>query len=500
MVKPPRVRHSKSEREPATIDLDPSDVSRVTPDDATADATANADERAEPAVSEPVTAEPASETAGESAPPDAFAAAEPQSDLPFDPAPADANIEAQAEMAEAASPAAGTTASAFGRDAGSSRRSDTPADPTRAAPPPPPPRRGGSGLLAGLIGGVAALAIAWALQSAGVLPGAGAPPPADNSEAITGLQSEITAMKTEIARLKEQPEPAGVAELRTALGEQGTRMDTLTQGIDAVKGDLATLRQAVESGGAGDGAAVAALETRIRDIEASIAALGQGNGQPDAAALEALGTRIATLESAIKSAAAAANATDSRITGVEQSLAALAQKVESLGGQPKVALAIAAAALRAALDRGGTFVAEVETFAAVAPNSPDLQALREIAAKGVATRIQIAAEMGDAANQMIAAGQVADPDAGFFDSLWDGIASLVTVRPIGEVEGAGVPETVARMEVAIKQGDLVKALAEYDTLPEAVKAAGAVFGDKVRTRLAAEQLVEKALADALKAA
>jgi hypothetical protein len=185
---------------------------------------------------------------------------------------------------------------------------------------------------------------------------------------------------------------------------------------------------------------------------------------------------------------------------VEQSLAALAQKVESLGGQPKVALAIAAAALRAALDRGGTFVAEVETFAAVAPNSPDLAALREIAAKGVATRTQIAAEMADAANAMIAAGETADPDAGFFDSLWDGISSLVTVRPIGEVEGAGVPETVARMEVAVQQGDLVKALAEYDTLSEAAKAAGAAFADKVRTRLSAEQLVEKALADALKAA
>jgi len=498
MVKPPRVRHSKTEREPATIDLDPSDVSRVTPDEA-AGATASGDERMESAVSAPVSAEPAPETAGEAPPPDAFVAAEPPSEAPSDPAPAsDANIEAQAEMAEAASAAADTAPpSAFGRDAASTRRSETAAEPLRAAPPPP--RRGGSTLLAGLIGGVAALAIAWALQSAGVLPGAGVPP-AENGEAIAGLQAELNTMKAEIAQLKEQPEPAAIAELRTTLGEQNTRIEALSQGLEAMKGDLATLRQAVESGGAGDGAAVVALEARIREIEASIAALGQGNGQPDAAALEALGTRITTLEAALKSAAAAANATDSRITGVEQSLAALAQKVESLGGQPKVALAIAAAALRAALDRGGTFVAEVETFAAVAPNSPDLQALRDIAAKGVATRTQIAAEMDDAANQMIAAGDVPDPDAGFFDSLWDGISSLVTVRPIGEVEGAGVPETVARMEVAIKQGDLVKALAEYETLPDAAKAAGADFADKARTRLAAEQLVEKALADALKAA
>jgi hypothetical protein len=499
MVKPPRVRHSKTQREPTTIDLEPGDVSRVTPEEAL-DTTGGVDERDESTVTEPVTVEPASGTVSETTSPDAFAAAEPQSqpDLLSEPAPdsSEANIEAQAEMAEAASTKP-SAEPAFGRAAETPRRTEMPPEPSRASPPP---RRTRSALLAGLVGGVAALAIAWALQTAGVLPGAGAPPPPDNSAAITSLQAEVTAMKTEIARLKEQPEPAGIAELRTALGESTKRVDGLAQSFDALKADLAALRQAVESGGAGDGAAVAALEARIREIEASVAALGQGSGEPDAAALEALGTRITTLESALQSAAAAASATDARISGVEQSLTALAQKVESLGGQPKVALAIAAAALRAALDRGGTFVAEVETFAAVAPNSPDLAALREIAAKGVATRIEIAAGMGDAADAIIAAGEVADPDAGFFDQLWDGISSLVTVRPIGEVEGAGVPETVARMEVAVQQGDLVKALGEYDTLPEAAKAAGATFAEKVRTRLSAEQLVDKALADALKAA
>ena len=32
---------------------------------------------------------------------------------------------------------------------------------------------------------------------------------------------------------------------------------------------------------------------------------------------------------------------------------------------------------------------------------------------------------------------------------------MVTVRPIGAVEGPGAPETVARMEVALEAGDLV---------------------------------------------
>ena len=68
---------------------------------------------------------------------------------------------------------------------------------------------------------------------------------------------------------------------------------------------------------------------------------------------------------------------------------------------------------------------------------------------------------------MIAAASPPSENAGFFERLLDSAESLVTVRPIGAVEGPGVPETVARMEVALKAGDLAKAIAEFDTLPEA---------------------------------
>ena len=90
-------------------------------------------------------------------------------------------------------------------------------------------------------------------------------------------------------------------------------------------------------------------------------------------------------------------------------------------------------------------------------------------------------------------------DAGFFDRLLSSAESLVTVRPIGSVAGDGVPEKVARMEVALKAGDLGAAIAEFDTLPEEAKAAGAAFGDKIRARLEVERLVDQAIATAMKA-
>ena len=115
---------------------------------------------------------------------------------------------------------------------------------------------------------------------------------------------------------------------------------------------------------------------------------------------------------------------------------------------------------------------------------PGLAELRAYAEKGVATRADILAETDAAANAMIAAASPPPAKCRLFRAA-AGISaeSLVTVRPIGAVEGPGVPETVARMEVALQAGDLAKAIAEFDTLPEPAKAAGAAFADKIRARL-----------------
>src|SRR5690606_9587620 len=103
------------------------------------------------------------------------------------------------------------------------------------------------------------------------------------------------------------------------------------------------------------------------------------------------------------------------------------------------------------------------------------------------------------AKTMIAAASPPSENVDFFNRLLESAESMVTVRPIGAVEGPGVPETVARMEVALKAGDLAKAIAEFDTLPEPVKAAGAAFADKIRARLAVEELADQAIAVAMQA-
>ncbi len=100
---------------------------------------------------------------------------------------------------------------------------------------------------------------------------------------------------------------------------------------------------------------------------------------------------------------------------------------------------------------------------------------------------------------MLAAGRAADPNAGLLDKLMTSAQSLVQVRPVGEVEGEGAPAVIARMEVAVDKGDYAAALREYETLPETVKAAGAAYAQTLRARLAADDLMDKVLAAALKA-
>ena len=474
MVKTPRTRHSKTQREPVTIDLEPGSVSRIEKDSETGlNAAASA---AEPDVA---TTDAMTDTA-----PTEFEPAEPQAaaEIP------DSTGEAVAEANDEAKPVDYDFDATDDAEKAPQSSPDYAREETMDASPEP--RRSGVSLLAaGLIGGAVALAGASALQFAGFL---GAPNSADGTPALGQVESEISALKAEIAALREGSGGATI--------DASGKIDGLAQALDQVKADVASLQTAIQSGGAGDNAGLQALDAKIKEIEASIAGLGQGEGDgasPDEIA--AINQKISGVEALVKAAGEAGSTVDSRLGAIEQSVTALSAKVDAAASQPKIALAIAASALKSAVDRGAPFLAEIETFSAIAPNAPELPTLRTHAETGVATLAEIQAEADAAAVAMIAAAKPVDQNAGFFDRLLVSAESLVKVRPIGPVEGQGVPETVARMEAAVKADDLATALAEFETLPATAKAAGAAFADKIRARAEVEKLVDQAVAAAMQA-
>jgi hypothetical protein len=501
MVKTPKTRHSKGHREPVTIELDPGEVSRVV----------TGPEAADPATPETPNREAAAEEAAHASQPGDDAPAQEAmraADADFEPWERDEAAKAAAghESAEAdgtgadgtaekpaGEPAAETAsrrAFDYGFDetppkqdavngGGASTRSDAAQDSIATSAAHVGKKRGGPGAVAaGLIGGVIALAGAGALHYAGLL---GAP----GGSAANGFADQIADLRGQLTALKNAGD-----------GGLGMKIDGLSKALDQVKADVAALQNADADGG--DKAALSALSDKVGEIEKTVAALGQ-NGNAAPVDLGPLNEKLAALDALVKSAGDAATAQEGRLTALEQSVSQLSAKVEAQASQPKIALAIAASALKAALDRGAPFAAELDTFAAIVPDAPQLAALRAYAEKGVPTRTEIATQMDGTANAMVAAGEPVDADAGFFQRLLSSAESLVKVRPIGAVEGKGVPETVARMEVAVNQGDYAKALAEYDALPEAVKAAGADFAGKLKARLDVEAQIDALISGAMKA-
>lgn len=463
MVKTPRTRHSKTQREPLTIDLEPGAVSRV-------------------------------EDAAE--PPDAEALKEPIDHEITNAGDADQE-DGSTEAGTAAHPeqeyqtATSAEQEASGHDFESERVATPDEAPkgSRYAEPPvatpaAPARDGFSRVLAGILGGMVALALAGALQYFGVL---GSPGTGSGSGVA---QSEVDALKQEVAGLRDAG--SGASDL-------AAKVDRLAVALDTARSDILSLQQAVAAAGGGENAGMMALDARVKQIEASISALNQGDAGVDSGALAALSDRLAAVEAALKAGSDAAAAGDTKLAALEAAMASLTARVDAQAAQPKIALAIATAALKSAVDRGAPFTAELETFAAIAPQAPEIPALRALAEKGVSSRDDLVADMDEAAAAMIAAAEPVDQDAGFFERLLDSAESLVTVRPIGSVEGTGVSEIVARVEMALIAGNLEQAVVEYDSLPDTAKAAGADFAERLKARLTVEKLVDQAIAGAMKA-
>ncbi len=199
----------------------------------------------------------------------------------------------------------------------------------------------------------------------------------------------------------------------------------------------------------------------------------------------------------MKSAGEAATAQDGRLTALEQSVSSAfrqgrgAQDSRRSRSPLRVGFEVGARTRRAV--RGRT-----RYVCAISPNAPEIATLRTYAEKGVPTRTEIASQMDAAANAMVAAATPVDENAGLLQNLLSSAESLVKVRPIGAVEGARRAGNRRAHRGCGHQGDYAKALSEYDTLPQAAKAAGADFAGKLKARIEVETQVDALISGAMR--
>ncbi len=361
--------------------------------------------------------------------------------------PAESFVSATPQVA--AQPA--TTTPEPNREYGRTQTSEGPATSASVTPPRRSSDQFGR-LASGLVGALVALVGAAALQWVGLLP---------------SPKADLSAVEQQIAALQKAPAQAL---------DEGAQM--------ALNGAVENAKQASEQ--------VSTLSHDVVLIKQSVEALKQngGSGQAENGALE---SRIAELETKLNSSQQQAGA----VAGATERLNALEAKVNDTSGQTNMALAMAATSLKAALDRGYPFGAELDTYAAVAPASPDIESLRPLAAKGVPTTGTLAKQFGDVATKIIAASRGADPNASLLDRLWASAEGLVQVRPVGMVEGEGVDAVTARIEAQLNAGDLGAAIAEWEKLPDNAKAISADFANAMKACQKADEVVSKALSNAL---
>lgn len=313
-----------------------------------------------------------------------------------------------------------------------------PAPPLPVEPPPPPQvivRRGS--VMAPLIGGALAAIGGFALSHFDVLDLR----PADSTEEVAGLTTQLTEVQTRISSLESQSGDLAtlsdrVAQLESAPAPQApdlSRLDDFDQRLAAI--------EAMPMDGAASSAAVTA---KLAELERRLAAVPQGASpelqQQLDAALARLDEAEATATARADEAAAATAATERT-----RALDALAAKLAT--GEP--------------------FGAELQAL-----DDPTLaQALAPLSETGVPTLSQLQATFPDAAREALRIARETGADDGWTGRLVDFLASQTGARPLTPLEGDTPDAILSRADFALSEGRVADAVSELQPLDPAVKAA-----------------------------
>ncbi|MGN7294933.1 COG4223 family protein [Rhizobium sp. SAFR-030] len=330
--------------------------------------------------------------------------------------------------------------------------------------------------------------------------GAGAPPPPKNPPEMPRPASEAPRPTSATT----PPQKSSLGPALVASGIIGGLVSLLLAGSMQYAGYLPAPSSQPS---AASSAELDALRQQIAGLEARPAA--DGNLSDRIAALEAAGStddagqlneQVAALRSELDGLKTASQTQTAGRAELDQRIAAVETKVDQPGPEQAVALALAAAALKSATERGGSFEAELQTLASVAPADAAVEGLRPFAAEGVPTQAELVRRLPAASGAILDAIHQPPADQGIAGRLMSSAMRMVTVRPVGNVEGDTPEAIIARLEERVRTGDLKAAQTEWNALPEAGRQAGADFGRALDARIKVDDLTSGTLTRAMTSA
>jgi hypothetical protein len=334
-----------------------------------------------------------------------------------------------------------------------------------------------AGIVGGATGAIAVIAIGAGLWFGGyvppgLVPASPSPQPTDNP-AIADISARLNKIEGAIATQQQkpvpapQPDPALVSRLAAAEAATKSLSDSLAALTHRIDDAAAAAQNALAQAKSASTAADAAKSTAQTEVTRSD--------------LDALAARIAPLESTVKTLADDI-------------------KHETATADDRAArLTVAAEALRATVERGAPYQAELAAAKSLGADQSATAPLEAFAAAGVPGAKALAHELASLVPALQQAAEPAASNSSFLGRLENNARRLVVITPVDAPPGDDPASVVTRIDVDAAHADIAAALTDIAKLPDAAKPLAAAWVEKAQARDAAIAASRKLSADALAA-
>jgi hypothetical protein len=255
---------------------------------------------------------------------------------------------------------------------------------------------------------------------------------------------------------------------------------------------------------------LAAIEAQTKALGDSLAALNRRADDIAVTARDALtrANAAASVADAAKNTAQAGiqpgdiAALTNRIAALEREARVLADEVArraSTADDRAARSAIAAEALRAVVERGVPYGAELSAVKSLGADRNATGPLEQFAADGVPSASALAHELSLLTPTLLQASGTAEAGGSFLDRLENNAQRLVRITPIDAPESNEPAAVIARIKADVAHADIDGALADVARLPEAAKTLAEPWVKKAEARTAAIAAGRRVAADAMAA-
>ncbi|MGB7254778.1 MAG: mitofilin family membrane protein [Xanthobacteraceae bacterium] len=406
---------------------------------------------------------------------------------------------------------------------GETAAADTPPPESASPASPNPPSNAGAGrglktyALGAILGAVAMLVIVAALRFTGVLPSreAAAPllPAAPETSAAMHTAPSNDAISARLDRLEraiqtQRTQPAqssGTAPAEAQTKALSDSVAALSRRLDDI---AATSQSAAKTA---DTAQAAAEAAKSASANASRSATQAANDAVSKAASEAASQAATQVANQVASQASGQksdlDALTNRVAALESAVKALSENAAhpAEGANDQAArLTIATEALRAAVERGTPYQAELAAVQTLGVTQDATAPLQSFAANGVPTPAALAQELAALTPDLRRASEPSSGGSTFLERLEAHAQHLVSITPVDAPAGNEPSAVIARIEADAEHADIAAALTDIAALPATAKPLAADWVGKAKAREAAiaasRQIAAAALANLSKPA